>query len=104
MANNSIKVRAKIKEGEVTVKALMTHPMETGNRKDSQGNTIPAHFIQEVTCTSAGREVLTADWSGGVSKNPYISFKYKGANAGDDLTLTWVDNLGNTESATVKVA
>ncbi|TVO75516.1 thiosulfate oxidation carrier complex protein SoxZ [Sedimenticola selenatireducens] len=103
MASNSIKIRAKIKEDEVTVKALMTHPMETGNRKDSKGATIPAHFIQEVTCASAGKDILTADWSGGISKNPYISFKYKGASAGDDLTLTWVDNLGNTESATVKV-
>ncbi len=103
MASNSIKIRAKLKEGEVTVKALMTHPMETGNRKDSSGQTIPAHFIQEVTCTSAGKEVINAQWSGGISKNPYISFKYKGANAGDDLTLTWVDNKGNSESASVQV-
>lgn len=103
MASNSIKIRAKLKEDEVTVKALMTHPMETGNRKDSKGEAIPAHFIQEVTCSAGGKDLMSADWSGGISKNPYISFKYKGASAGDDLTLTWVDNKGNTESATVKV-
>lgn len=103
MASKSIKIRAKLKEDEITVKALMTHPMETGNRKDSKGETIPAHFIQGVTCTSGSKEILTADWSGGISKNPYISFKFKGASAGDELTLTWVDNKGNTESATAKV-
>ncbi|MCW8907241.1 MAG: thiosulfate oxidation carrier complex protein SoxZ [Sedimenticola sp.] len=103
MAGNSIKIRAKLKEDVVTVKALMTHPMETGNRKDSDGNTIPAHFIQEVSCTSGGKEVISADWSGGISKNPYISFKYKGAAAGDEVTLTWVDNKGESDSTTVKV-
>lgn len=104
MASNTIKIRAKIKEDVVTVKALMTHPMETGNRKDSKGETIPAHFIQEITCTSAGQEVISAQWSGGISKNPYISFKYKGAKEGDELTLTWVDNKGNSESASAKVS
>jgi len=104
MASNSIKIRAKLKEDVVTVKALMTHPMETGNRKDSKGETIPAHFIQEITCSSACKEVLTAQWSGGISKNPYISFKYKGAAEGDELTLTWVDNKGNSESAAVTVS
>lgn len=104
MARKSIKIRAKLKEDVVTVKALMTHPMETGNRKDSKGETIPAHFIQEITCTSAGKEVITAQWSGGISKNPYISFKYRGAQEGDELTLTWVDNKGNSESASAKVS
>lgn len=104
MASDSIKIRAKLKDGMVTVKALMTHPMETGNRKDSKGETIPAHFIQEITCTSGGKEVINAQWSGGISKNPYISFKYSGGNEGDDLTLTWVDNKGTSESATVQVS
>jgi sulfur-oxidizing protein SoxZ len=103
MAENSIKIRAKLKDDVVTVKALMTHPMETGNRKDSKGETIPAHFIQEITCSAAGKEVINAQWSGGISKNPYISFKFKGGREGDDLTLTWVDNKGNSDSATVKV-
>lgn len=104
MAGKSIKIRAKLKEDVVTVKALMTHPMETGNRKDSKGETIPAHFIQEVSCTSGGKQVMSADWSGGISKNPYISFKYKGASAGDEVTLTWVDNMGESDSTSVQVS
>ncbi len=82
MASNSIKIRAKIKEDVVTVKALMTHPMETGNRKDSKGETIPAHFIQEITCSSAGKEVLTAQWSGGISKKPLYFLQVQGSSRG----------------------
>jgi len=100
MATNSIKLRAKESGGVVTLKALMTHPMETGQRKDSKtGELVPAHFIQEVTVKSAGKTVMTAYWSGGVSKNPYISIKFKGKK-GDDIELSWVDNKGESDSIT----
>ena len=93
----SMRVRAKEKDGIVTVKALITHPMETGLRKDEEGNLIPAHFIQEVTATVGDKVVFTANWGTGVSKNPYLSFKYKGAK-GDLVTLTWTDNQGHSDS------
>jgi sulfur-oxidizing protein SoxZ len=51
-----------------------------------------------VKCESGGKTVMTAYWNGGVSKNPYISFKFKGAK-GDKMSLTWVDNQGNSESS-----
>jgi sulfur-oxidizing protein SoxZ len=96
----TIKIRAKSKDGVTTVKALMTHPMETGARKDKKtGEAIPAHFIQEVTCESGGKKLITAYWSGGVSKNPYLSFKFKGAAAGDTIKVSWVDNQCNSDSA-----
>ncbi|MCG8489139.1 MAG: thiosulfate oxidation carrier complex protein SoxZ [Candidatus Thiodiazotropha sp.] len=100
----SIKIRAKEKGGVTTVKALMTHPMETGGRKDKKtGKTIPAHFIQEVVCKHKGNTVMTAEWSGGISKNPYISFKFSGAAKGDDIELGWTDNTGKSDSMTSKI-
>lgn len=100
---NTIKVRAKEKDGIVEVKALMTHPMEGGNRKDSKtGEMIPAHFIQEVTCTHNGNTVMTAQWSGGVSKNPYLAVKFKGAK-GDKISLSWVDNKGEKDATDADV-
>lgn len=103
MAKKSVKIRAKAKAGVVTVKALMTHPMETGLRKDKKtGNMIPAHFINEIVCESGGATVMTCHWSGGVSKNPYLSFKYAGA-AGDELKLSWTDNQGGSDTAVAKV-
>ncbi len=99
----SIKVRAKERKGVVTVKALMNHPMETGLRKDKKtGKVIPAHHIQEVMVKSNGAAVMDAVWGGAISKNPYLSFKYKGAK-GDSLELSWVDNKGNSDSVTAKV-
>jgi len=99
----SIKLRAKASNGVVTVKALMSHPMETGLRKDKKtGKLIPAHHIQEVMAKSGDTTVLEAVWGGAISTNPYLSFKYPGAK-GDSLTLSWVDNQGNSDSVTEAV-
>ena len=104
MAKNTIKMRAKEKGGVVTVKALMTHPMETGTRKDSKtGKMIPAHFINEVTAEVGGKTVITSNWSGGISKNPYLSFAFTGGNKGDEVKISWVDNQGNSDSGTAQI-
>lgn len=104
MANSSIKIRAKIKEGACEVKALMKHPMETGQRKNKKtGKNIPAHFIQEVTCTHNDQSVLVAEWGGAISTNPYLSFMFEGAAKGDSLTLSWIDNQGGNDSTTAKI-
>ena len=96
---DTIKLKAKEASGVVTVKALITHPMETGARKDKKtGEVIPAHFIQEVTCEHGGKTVMTAQWSGGISKNPYVTFKFKGGAKGDAVKLSWVDNKGEGDS------
>ena len=102
---NKMRVRAKLKDGGVTeVKALISHPMETGQRKDRKtGELIPAHFIEEVTCTHKGETVMTALWSGGISKDPYLAFQFKGAASGDKLTLAWKDNKGEADSLEVDI-
>ena len=104
MAKKSIRLRASNKGGVATVKALITHPMETGLRKDKKtGKKIPAHFIQTVSGKHNGNEVVVAEWSGAVSKNPYLSFQFAGANKGDTVELTWSDNKGGSETASTKV-
>ena len=95
----TIKARAKAKGGVATVKALMTHPMETGQRKNKKtGKKIPEHFIQEVVAEHNGTVVMTAQWGPAISKNPYLSFSFSGANAGDKLKLSWVDNKGGNDT------
>ena len=102
---SSIRIRASAKDGETTVKALITHPMETGLRKDKKtGDKIPAHFIQEVTCKHNGNTVMTAQWGPAVSKNPYLSFVIGGGNKGDSIEMSWVDNKGEKDSATAKIS
>ena len=74
--------------------------METGLRKDSKtGKKIPAHHITEVTAEHNGNLVMTANWGTGISKNPYLSFKFKGGASGDKISITWVDNKGGGDSA-----
>ena len=101
----SIKIRAR-KEGKTTtVKALIKHPMETGLRKDKKtGKKIPAHFIQEVRCEHKGKTVMTALWGVAVSKNPYLAFRFRGAEKGDPVTLQWVDNQGKRGSVEAVIA
>jgi sulfur-oxidizing protein SoxZ len=102
---NKMRVRAKMKGDETEVKALISHPMETGQRKDKKtGELIPAHFIEEITCEHNGTVVMTALWSGGVSKDPYLSFRFKGAAAGDKVKLSWKDNKGESDSLEVAIS
>ena len=104
MAKKSIKIRAKVKGDVTTVKCLMSHPMETGRRKNKKtGKLIPAHFIQDVVAKHGDNEVLSAQWSGGVSKNPYMAFKFSGGSKGDMVSIAWTDNTGKSDSATAKI-
>ena len=95
---STIKLRAKESKGVVTVKAIIKHPMETGQRKNKKtGEKIPAHFIQQVICKANSDEVITINWGPAVSKNPYLTFAYMGFK-GDVVELTWEDNQGNKDS------
>lgn len=95
----TIKIRAKSTDGIVTVKVLVTHPMETGARKDSRTNKlVPAHFIKEIKAEAHGKVVFHANTGAGVARNPYFAFKFKGANSGDTIKISWVDNRGNVDS------
>ncbi len=98
-----MRIRAKAEGDKAVVRVLMSHEMETGQRKDSSGAVIPAHFIQEVTVAHNGNAVMTAQWGPSVAKNPFMQCAVKGAKAGDKITITWVDNKGDkrTDEATV---
>ena len=90
-----MRIRAVAKDGIVNVKVLMSHEMETGQRKDSAGNVVPAHFIQNVTATYNGKTVLSAQWGTAISKNPFLEFNFKGGQKGDKIQVTWTDNKGD---------
>jgi len=105
MAKKSIRIRAKLKGDSTEVKALMSHPMDTGLAKDKKtGEKIPAHFIKEVKCEHNGKSVLVANWGVAISKNPYLSFKFKGGAKGDTIKISWDDNKGDSDSAEAKVS
>ncbi len=100
---STIKIRAKENSGSVTVKALIKHPKETGQRKNNKtGELIPPHYIQEVVATANGEKVITIYWGPAVSKNPYLTFSYAGSK-GDKLEILWVDNKGNKDSNNITI-
>jgi sulfur-oxidizing protein SoxZ len=90
-----MKIRASMQGDLVNVKVLMSHEMETGQRKDANGQIVPAHFIQTVSATYNGKTVLSAQWGPAVSKNPFLSFRFKGGVQGEKVQVTWVDNKGD---------
>lgn len=98
-----IRVRASLNGDKCEVKALMRHPMETGMRKDAQGNKIPAHFIKEVVAKVGDRVVMHANWGAAVSQNPFLGFEFHGAKAGDEVVISYVDNKGETGEGSAKV-
>lgn len=98
-----IRMRAHLKDGLTEVRTLIGHPMETGRRRDDFDEIVPAHFIQWVTVALNGTQVLEAQWGTGVSRNPYLVFRLRGAQVGDKLTLTWHDNRGETRSSEIPV-
>ena len=93
-----MRIRAQAQGGNAVVRVLMAHEMETGQRKDAAGKTIPAWHISDVTASLNGKQVLSAEWGPAVAKNPFMQFTVKGAKAGDKIAVTWKDNKGDTRT------
>ena len=93
-----MRIRAQAAGDKTTVRVLMSHEMESGQRKDAAGKVIPAWHIQEVVALHNGKPVLTAQWGASVAKNPFLQFVVKGAKPGDKITVNWVDNRGDKRS------
>ncbi|WP_293642347.1 thiosulfate oxidation carrier complex protein SoxZ [Polaromonas sp.] len=93
-----MRIRAQAAGDKTTVRVLMAHEMESGQRKDAAGKIVPAWYIQEVTASHNGKAVLAAEWGPAVSKNPFLQFVLKGAKAGDKIAITWKDTRGDTRT------
>lgn len=88
------RIRAKLKDGQTTVRVLLAHPMHTGRAKNEQGELIPAEFIQDIRCWRNDKEILTIKCGTATARNPYFSFQLLGGAAGDKIMIRWVDNKG----------
>ncbi len=107
MADN-VKPRVKVPRsaaaGEtIVIKTLISHPMESGQRKDSAGNAIPRSIINRFTCEFNGKLVMDATLEPAVSTNPFIEFEAVVPEAGD-FTFTWYDDDGSVYTDTQSVS
>lgn len=99
-----MRIKATLKGDVTEIRILMSHSMETGQRKDAAGNTVPAHFIQSMTVAVGGKVIVDGQIGTSVAKNPVFGFKMKGANKGDKVVVNWVDNKGDKRTDEVAVA
>ncbi len=93
-----MRIRAQASGDKALVRVLMSHEMETGLRKDASGKLVPAWYIQQVSAALNGKPVMTAQWGPSIAKNPFLQFTVKGAKAGDKVSITWIDNKGETRT------
>lgn len=93
---NTMKIRAKLSGDMLEIKLIISHPMETGRKKDDAGDLIPAHFIQLVNIMLNNKTLLETQWGTGIAKNPYLTIRAKGAKVGDKITVSWLDNMGES--------
>jgi len=104
MAAGPMKMRAILNAGVTDIRVLMTHPMETGQRKDADGKLVPMHFIQNVTVKVNGKTVVESQTSQAISRNPVFTFRVRGGNRGDKIEVSWIDNQGETNKTETAVA
>ena len=102
--SDPMRIRANSLAEKTTVRVLVSHEMESGQRKDAAGKTVPAHFIQTISATHNGKPVMSAQWGPAVSKNPFIQFSFKGGKAGEKVEVSWVDNKGEKRSDEAVIA
>lgn len=101
--SDPMRIRAQAQGDKTTVSVLVSHEMESGQRKDAAGKIVPAWFIQTISATHNGKTVMSAQWGPAVSKNPFMRFSFKGGKAGDKVAVSWVDSKGDkrTDEAVV---
>jgi sulfur-oxidizing protein SoxZ len=105
-AKPRIKLPDSAKVGEIIeIKTLISHVMETGQRKDPEGKPIPRNIIHTFEVTFAGKTVITAKFYPGISANPYLAFFMKVPGPGE-MEFSWIDDAGVkiSEKANIKVA
>jgi len=101
-----LKVPKEAKKGEVIeIKTLLSHVMETGQRKDAAGNLIPRKIISKFTAEFNGKPVFSADLEPAIAANPYLQFTAKVDESGT-FKFSWTDDDGTVTTAeeTITVA
>ena len=102
--SDPMRIRAQAQGDKTTVRVLVSHEMESGQRRDAAGKIVPAWFIQSINATWNGKTVMSAQWGTAVSKNPFVQFSFKGGKAGEKVTVNWVDNHGDKRSDEAVIA
>ena len=102
--SDPMRIRAQSLADKTTVRVLVSHEMESGQRKDAAGKIVPSWFIQLINASWNGKTVMSAQWGTAVSKNPFVQFSFKGGKAGDKIAVSWTDNRGDKRTDEAVIA
>ena len=103
--DRTVRFRVRLKDNVANVKVMIFHPMETGYRRDKNSKEIiPQHFIHTVNIAHNGKHIMQVHWSRSVSKNPYLNFRVPSAYEGDEFTIVWNDNMGQSGIGTTVIS
>jgi sulfur-oxidizing protein SoxZ len=102
--SDPMRIRAQMQGDKALVRVLVSHEMESGQRRDSAGRVVPAWFVSNISATWNNKTVMSAQWGPAVSKNPFLQFSFKGPKAGDKITVSWTDNRGARRSDEATIA
>jgi sulfur-oxidizing protein SoxZ len=98
-----VRVPKQAKKGEIVqIRTLLTHAMESGQRKDAAGKTIPRKIINKFSCEFNGKPVFSCDIEPAVAANPYLQFSARIEESGT-FKFTWVDDDGSKTTAEEKI-
>ena len=98
-----VQVPPAVKRGEAfEVRAIVQHPMETGFRRDLQGQAIPVNIVNRMSCTYGGHEVFGAEFGTGIAANPFVSFFVVALESGP-IEVHWTDDHGQEGRASANV-
>ena len=98
-----VKVPSSASAGEtVTIKTLISHQMESGQRKDADGNTIPRSIINRFVAEFNGETVIDVTLEPAISTNPYFEFQAKVPESGE-FHFTWYDDDGSVYEDTQSI-
>ena len=98
-----LRVPATAKKGEVVeIKTLITHPMESGQRKDADGKLVPRLIVNALKATFNGKPVVDIKLEPAIAANPYMSFFLRVEESGT-LKFAWTDDLKNSWTAESKI-
>lgn len=99
-----VKVPSSAEAGDtITIKTLISHPMESGQRKDDEGNVIPRSIINRFVATFNGETVIDVDMQPAISTNPYFEFDAKVPESGE-FVFTWYDDDGSVYEETKSIS
>jgi sulfur-oxidizing protein SoxZ len=104
MSTDAMRIRPRLTGDKTSVSVLVSHEMESGQRRAADGKLVPAWFIQTIKAEYAGKPVFSAQWGPAVSKNPFAQFAFKGGKVGEKVKITWIDNKGETRTDEAAIA